>query len=492
MAYVLLTGSTGLVGRYLLRQLLEREVRVAVLVRGTKMESAPARVDAVMRHWERLAERSLPRPVVIDADLCQAGIVSDPQAAAWVARNCDTLLHCAASMTFREDKRGEPHRTNVGGTRHLLDFCRTAGIRHFHHVSTAYICGLREGRVYENEVDLGQPLGNVYEQSKLAAEKMLREADFLDELTVYRPASVVGDSQTGYCTSLHGFYLPLQLAYLIADRVPPAEMDQRFFSKLGLSGHERKNLVPVDWLSAAIVDLFGRPECHGQTYHLASGSPVTVQLIQRIIQKAISTYSDRQPTKPLGETEMAMVEQAFHDHMLIYRSHWRDDPTFDLTNTSRALPHLPCPEMDEDVLLRVAGYPVQQRFTLDRFEPAASTFRGGEQLAKFLDAERQPYPPTASEQAVALEVTGCGGGQWHLWAREGRVTRAEVGLGPADAPRIYLNAETFESMVAGRLSVDESLHTGRLLLEGANGDARDYLNLFQQVVTSNKTQQPVA
>ena len=74
MSYLLLTGSTGLVGRYVLRQLLERGQRVAVMVRGSKMESARQRIDTVMRHWESIAGRSLRRPVVLEGDLCSESI----------------------------------------------------------------------------------------------------------------------------------------------------------------------------------------------------------------------------------------------------------------------------------------------------------------------------------------------------------------------------------------------------------------------------------
>ena len=99
---------------------------------------------------------------------------------------------------------------------HVLELCRNAGIRNFHHVSTAYVCGLRQGRILESELDVGQKMSNDYEQSKLQAEKMVRSADFLDSLTVHRPAIIIGDSTNGYTTTYHGFYAPLQAVYTMA------------------------------------------------------------------------------------------------------------------------------------------------------------------------------------------------------------------------------------------------------------------------------------
>ena len=376
------------------------------------------------------------------------------------------MLHNAASMTFREDKKtGEPFRTNNDGMRHVLEMCRQTGIRNFHHVSTAYICGLRDGRVYENEVDLGQQNGNVYEVSKLAAEKMVRAADLFDQVTIYRPASVVGDSETGYTVSSHGFYLPLQLAFVIADKVPTRLMGERFFRLLGLRGDEGKNLVPVDWLSAAIVSLFVRPETHGQTYHMTNPHPVTVQLIQEVVQEAIEKYSTRRFMGTLGEPEIQYLENEFQQHMEIYRSHWRDDPIFDRTNTDRVLATLPCPEIDAAMLLRIAGYPVKESFVLKRLEPRKRAFRPKTIFGPLAGNDRAACVAEGATN-VGLEVTGRFGGQWQLKVRDGKLVGLEQGFGEDDLFRYYLNSHTFASLVEDRASVEQAIRSGRVVIEG--------------------------
>lgn len=384
MKRLLITGATGLVGRYLLRDLLAKQLPVAVLCRSNRMESAAQRIESLIVRWESLAGRKLPRPVVLDGNLYRPNLGLDPEQLAWIAGHCDAVLHNAASMTFREDKHGEPFRTNVNGMKNVLAVCEQAGIRQFHHVSTAYVCGLREGTIYEHELDLGQQNGNVYEVSKMTAEKLVRAAGFLDQLTVYRPASVVGDSQTGYTTSSHGFYLPLQMAYVMADKVPPELMGERFFRLLGLTGDEGKNLVAVDWLSQAIVELVTHPEHHGQTYHLTNPQTVTVRLIQRVIREAIEEHTTKRFVGTPTEDELVAYKQMFLQYMEIYRSHWRDDPTFDRTNTDRALAHLPCIELNHQRMLAVASYPVKHKFVLGH---------GGHEA----DAEESNQSPPASD-----------------------------------------------------------------------------------------------
>ena len=72
MQYLFLTGATGLVGRYLLRDLLAAGVPVAAMGRPGK---GPAAIESIMRMWEEQAGRSLPRPVVIEGDLCLPEVV---------------------------------------------------------------------------------------------------------------------------------------------------------------------------------------------------------------------------------------------------------------------------------------------------------------------------------------------------------------------------------------------------------------------------------
>jgi thioester reductase-like protein len=471
-----------LVGRYLLRDWMIARAPVAVLVRPEKLLSAQQRIEAVMHHWETQQGRSLVRPVVLQGDLAQPGLGLDEQQRRWVSHNCDTILHSAASMAFRPDDRGEPWQTNVEGMGHLIEVCRETGIRKFHHISTAYLCGLRTGRILESEVDVGQTLGNVYEDSKLKAEKLLRAADGFDQVTFYRPASIVGDSQTGYSTNYHGFYLPLQLAYSFSGRIPPRQMNERFFQLLGLTGDEGKNFVPVDWLARAILYVFDHPEHHGQTYHLTSPQPVTVRLFQRVVQDALERYSKRTTATEADPRDLAVFEKLYYEQMTIYQSHWRDDPTFDRTNTDRVLGHLPCPAMDYDLLMRVARYPIETNFTLRRHAPVIPPIDASAHLAPLVDAAHRRAELNAAGESIGLEVSGCGGGQWHLVVHEGALVGAAPGLGVRDVAHYYLNSDTLAALARGELTVEQSIQAGRVVLEGPPSLHRDLMGFLEKVV----------
>ena len=95
-------------------------------------------IDALMNMDKfEVAGVTVAAPVVLEGDITLPGLGLSAEAAAWAARNCDELIHSAASLSFQMRDDGEPMRSNVGGTANVLEFCRTSGIRRLHHVSSA-------------------------------------------------------------------------------------------------------------------------------------------------------------------------------------------------------------------------------------------------------------------------------------------------------------------------------------------------------------------
>ena len=128
--HILLTGATGLLGRYLLRDLLLADVPVAAVVRGSRRQSAEDRVEALMATWDDMLGRSLPRPHVLTGDICEPNLGLDDAGLRWVDENCDAVLHNAASLTFvATSEDGEPYRSNVRGTQNVLELCRATNIQ---------------------------------------------------------------------------------------------------------------------------------------------------------------------------------------------------------------------------------------------------------------------------------------------------------------------------------------------------------------------------
>jgi thioester reductase-like protein len=366
MRYHLLTGATGLLGRYLLRDLTLEGVPLAVVVRPSRRQPPGDRIESMMRVWESRMAKTLTRPHVLEGDISQPGLGLSADDAAWARDHCEALIHNAASLQFiSTSSEAEPWRSNVQGTRHVLDACDALGIGKFHHVSTAYVCGIRHGRVFESELNVGQEWGNDYERSKVQAEEMVRAAGFPHPPTIFRPAIIVGDSRTGWTTTFHNFYVILQIADTLVKQRGVCDETGRanvsFFST-NFDGRERKNLVPVDWVSSVMSHILTHPQWHGRTYHLTPRCPITTRQIRDTVEAISGIYGLR--FEGAGERSSPANEyvEMFYEHMRVYDSYWRDDPVFDCAHTEQAAPHLPCPHIDLDLLTKLAHAALDLKF----------------------------------------------------------------------------------------------------------------------------------
>lgn len=357
---ILLTGATGLLGRYLLRDLSARGASMAVLVRGDRRRSAEARVDEILADWEATTGRPMPRPYLLDGDLTAPGLGLDGDAMRWLSRHCRAVLHNGASLTFQgADRAGDPWRTNVGGTANVLEVCRAAGIAELHHVSTAYVCGRRDDLVREDEPLPPAGFRNDYEASKAESEGLVRaaDADFPDGVTIYRPAVIVGDSATGYTSTYHGLYRYLQFVALIC-RYAPRDAEGRILLpiRLDLTGNERRNLVPVDWVSATIASIVLRPEYHGKTYHLAPERAVTARELEEAMAARFGYTGVTFVGPGLDPADRNEFEAQFYEFVAQYELYWASEPRFDTANTRAAVPELPCPAVDAAMVGRLIDF----------------------------------------------------------------------------------------------------------------------------------------
>ncbi len=412
--YLLLTGSTGLLGRYLMRDLLEGGQRLALLVRGSKRESASHRVEAILQFWERQSGTTLPRPVLLEGDIRRPCLGLSGDDKRWVARHCESMMHSAASLTFHADGTGEPWHTNFDGTQHMLELCQATGLRQLHYVSTAYVCGLRQGKILETEVDCGQAFRNDYEESKLRAELLVRESAFIDKLTVYRPAVISGDSQTGYTNTYHGIYLYLRLMALLVPRQHIGPDGVRMTRlRLPLHGDERRNVIPVDWVSKVMTRLYFNRAAHGRTFNLAPDDCLTArQMIDAGYKFFNSTGVEYVGYGPIDPSTYNELEAASLPGLAMYNNYESTDPTFDCTNLKRFAGDMPCPAIDEAMLHTYIRYGEEDRWGKRRIDKPVVHWQAADYFREFPVADDVSYSKTKSR--LAIDLAGPGGGQWTL------------------------------------------------------------------------------
>ncbi len=475
---MLLTGATGLLGRYVLRELLLSGRHVAALVRDSREAPAAQRLAELIAFWSEALGRKLPAPVFLDGDLRLPGLGLGPAGRRWLARECGAVIHAAANISFQPSTGGEPWTTNVDGTQHLLDLCRAVGIAELHHVSTAFVCGDRTGTIYEDELDRGQGFHNAYEESKFEAERRVRQASSV-HATVYRPAVIVGDSRTGYTCTYHGIYRFLHLAARLAEvaRPTPATAagqtarSRRLPLRLPFTGQEPRHLVPVDWVAQAILHLLQQPARHGGTYHLVAARPVRSQEIKEAAERALCLLG----VSWAGPGELAdpsPLERLFLDSLRDYWPYFQGDPVFDCRQSGPALADLPAPRVDAALLARLLQFAEADqwgRAPAARPSEPASGLDCAHYMETFFPAQapRSPLARAAAlDLTIALDIHGPGGGQWSCQWIHGELAGVCRGLDARAEVTYRTDVATFAAVVAGRQSAQEAFFARRIDMAG--------------------------
>ncbi len=415
---MLITGATGLVGQYLLKDLFDHGQRLAVIARPGKRMTSLERIEAIMHRWEAETDRRWPRPVILEGDISCPQLKLSPEQQAWVHAHCDRIIHSAATLQFHGPSRqSEPWATNVQGTRNVLQFAATAEIPEFHYVSTAYVSGRSEKVIYEDDFDRNQTFRNDYERSKFESEKLVRESDQFESKTIYRPAVIVGDSQTGYTSSYHGLFTYLRF---MATHVPAEEIGangkRHTPIHLPIEGNEPRNLVPVDWVSRVICRILCNPEAHNRTFHLV---PDQLSTARQIIDSCCEYFNSTGVVygSPLDEVaSQSQFAVKFFENLRVYDDYFKSDPVFDATNLKAFCEDLVCPEIDGQTIHRFLDFGIsgnwgKRKTNPPRVEPWITNTRNVIQAAvERLDNELGCLQATC----FGVDVFGPGGGQWQI------------------------------------------------------------------------------
>lgn len=260
---ILLTGASGFLGAFLLRELLGRtDAKIHCLVRAVDGEQALVRLRDNLSSL-RIAEGQLTKRVVpLAGDMARPLLGLSIAEFEALTDTIESIYHCGSTVNFIWPYAGLK-AANVLGMQELLQLASRRFVKRVHLVSTLHVFSSREasaGRELREEDIPDDPEGLAlgYTQSKWVAEQLAMEARGRGiSVDIFRPGRIWGDSRSGACQR-HDF-LWLLLNACIEKGIAP-----QFDGPV--------NVIPVDYASKAIVQLSLGSVSVGQTFHLANGA----------------------------------------------------------------------------------------------------------------------------------------------------------------------------------------------------------------------------
>ena len=272
MTKCLVTGAAGFVGSHLCEALLAKGHEVVA-------------VDAFLPYYPRsLKEENLvklrenKRFSFYEKDLRSDDLVS-------VVDGCEVVFHLAAMAGLMLSWRDlELYSScNLVGTQRLLEVGRTAGIKHFIHVSTSSVYGREAVGGEGSELRPFSPYGI----TKLAAENLCwaYEANFGMPVTILRYFSVYGPRQRP------------DMAYNILIRSVLAGQP---FLMYGDGEQTRSNTFVGDCVAGTILAFEKRSAAVGRVFNIGGGEVVSLNRVISLVEELLGKKAvlERQPPRP--------------------------------------------------------------------------------------------------------------------------------------------------------------------------------------------------
>jgi len=274
--HVLVTGATGFVGRFLVRELLAHDagLQVHCLVRAASGEEGLGRLRANMEHAEIWDDDFAPRMHVHTGDIAQPRLGLSRADFDDLCANIDAVYHLAATLSLAASYAAI-RRVNASSLRNVLELCLRTRYKHLFYAGTMgifpeYVCAFAheyEGTriAHQAQPDLESmkktfPLGLLgYPWSKLVAEQALLFAQ-----SAGLPVAVFRLGQTSMAST--GYSQPSN----ISQRLYAAAAD---IGSIPAGFTLQSNNDPADTLSRICTDISLNPARQFTLYNCCNPTP---------------------------------------------------------------------------------------------------------------------------------------------------------------------------------------------------------------------------
>ena len=367
---IFLTGATGFLGSFLLAELLQQtEADIYCLVRADNEEAGKQKIEQSLVNYLLWQDSFSKRIIPVVGDLSQACLGLSDVKFQSLAESIDAIYHNGAWV-----HHAMPYSTlksaNVLGTQEILRLASTEKIKPVHFISTISVfSGVNHSTsqiISETTKidDFAAPEGG-YVQSKWVADKLVTLGrDRGLPVTIYRPGGISGDTTTGVFNP-NDFLYRLLIGCIELGAIP--------------QGDVLDSLMPVDYVSRAIVNISLRSESLGKAFHLVSRDRLNFSIFTNLIRDfgyQLQEVNEKQWQAKLTEIAENQPENPLYPLISLLYSSVNAQNTvsleFDSQNTLKALGKtgVSLPPMDEKLLHTYLSYLHNNGFLIHPQQPA--------------------------------------------------------------------------------------------------------------------------
>lgn len=349
---ILLTGASGFLGAYLLRDLMTTmESRVYCLVRCRSEDDGAERIKNNLLKYGLWKDDFASRIVPVPGNLAQPHLGLGTDTFDTLCNVIDVIYHNGAMVNFISSYSSLKD-ANVGGTREVIRLACEGRPKPIHFVSTIAVFPPttdRSTRVFESGPPSNwQALIGGYSQSKWVAEKIVTIAgDRGLPIRIYRPGFVGGDSTTGIWNT--DDLVPRMIKGCIQMGSAP-DIDAMI------------EIAPVDYVSNVIVRLSCQRQLQSSVFHVVGSHYIPARELFRMVgsqgyEMTLVPYANWR--KALFDDANTPSKNALYPLMTVMADTAPlEMPVFDCRHTLEGLSGtvITCPEINTNLVAKYIGY----------------------------------------------------------------------------------------------------------------------------------------
>ncbi len=175
-AKILITGGTGFLGSYIIKQLVEKNYAVRAIRRGNKLPTWISKEITDKVEW-------------VEGDILDVVALQDAM------ESVDTVIHSAAIVSFLRKDREQMYQVNVEGTANVVNMALEKNVSRLVHISSVAALGRTAGGGHVNEEKKWEEskVNTHYAKSKFKAELQVWRgvSEGLDAV-ILNPSTILG------------------------------------------------------------------------------------------------------------------------------------------------------------------------------------------------------------------------------------------------------------------------------------------------------------